>query len=74
LKECSLAIYIMAFLSNNSNILTPPFSRDLGGNTYQYESNKSGGGKRRRTSSKRTKRRRHKHSKKQQTKRWFGLF
>ena len=41
----------MSLITQSTNVLVPPFSRDLGGNTYQYESRAISGG--------RTKRRRH---------------
>jgi hypothetical protein len=33
----------MAFLNQSTNVLFGPQSRDLGGNTYQYESAPKGG-------------------------------
>ena len=41
----------MSLIAQSTNVLVPPFSRDLGGNTYQYETKAIGG--------RRTKRRRH---------------
>ena len=41
----------MSLIAQSTNVLAPPFSRDLGGNTYQYETKVVGG--------RRTKRRRH---------------
>ena len=48
----------MSLIAQSTNVLVPPFTRDLGGNTYQYETNAIGG----RTNAiggRRTKRRRH---------------
>ena len=45
----------MSLITQSTNVLVPPFSRDLGGNTYQYESRAiSGGGTKRRRSQKRS--------------------
>ena len=47
----------MSLITQTTNVLVPPFSRDLGGNTYQYETKAVGG--RTNAISGATKRRRH---------------
>ena len=44
----------MSLITQSTNVLVPPFSRDLGGNTYQYESRPISGGKKRTRSQKRS--------------------
>jgi hypothetical protein len=40
----------MSLITQSTNVLVPPFSRDLGGNTYQYETRAIGGRTRRKRS------------------------